>query len=259
MPRIRVKVEINKGGVGVKLHKLADIAEQSLSFFNMLCQDAGLETSKEEWIARNFGNDCVDYLCETEGDFPTQKVSDYNTGLRSIISEEFTPSCFPFQVRRGTIRQFSNIAASLVPGEVISFGVFRDPTGDDFDWLSLSKEKASRIQKEIPEFVKYYASAQGIVHALHKESDDPHITIREQVSHDLVKCYFSEGHYDEIVNLLKDKQAVVYVEGMISENVITGAIDSIQSELYRVLQPLSYSDLDAIFGTDESMREKLMA
>jgi hypothetical protein len=49
-----------------------------------------------------------------------------------------------------------------------------------------------------------------VIHALHKESDDPHITIREQVSRNLVKCYFSKEHYDEIVDLLRDRDAVVY-------------------------------------------------
>jgi len=42
MQKLRVKVEIKKSGEGVKLHQLADISEQALLFFTMLCKDAGL-------------------------------------------------------------------------------------------------------------------------------------------------------------------------------------------------------------------------
>jgi hypothetical protein len=49
MPRIKVRVEIKKGGVGVKLHQLADISEQSLLFLSMLCKDAGIPVEREQW------------------------------------------------------------------------------------------------------------------------------------------------------------------------------------------------------------------
>jgi hypothetical protein len=64
MAKLRVKVEVNKGGVGVRLFKLSDIAGESLRFFQMLCKDADIETKPEDWLARDFGNDCVDYECQ---------------------------------------------------------------------------------------------------------------------------------------------------------------------------------------------------
>ena len=255
MPRIKVRVEIKKGGVGVKLHQLADISEQALLFLTMLCKDAGIHVEREQWIALNFANESVDYDCETETEHDLPEIRMVNAGVRAIASEEFiTPSELPFQMRRGTIRQFSNIAATLDSGQIIQFGIYRDPLNGAMDRLFLDKAKASRIQKEVPEFVDYYGAIQGLIHALHKESDDPHVTIREQVSGELVKCYFSKEHYDEIVELLRDKQAVVYAEGLISENVITGAIKSMRSERYRVLEPVNYEFLDSIFGTDEEFR-----
>jgi|GraSoiStandDraft_12_1057312.scaffolds.fasta_scaffold29895_1 hypothetical protein len=254
MPRIKVRVEIKKGGVGVKLHQLADISEQSLLFLTMLCKDAGIPVEREQWIALNFDNQSVDYDCETEMEVELPKVRDYNAGLKAVASEDYASANLPFQLRQGTIRQFSNIAASLDANQLIQFGIYHDPAHGVAETLPLTKEKASRIQKQVPEFVEYYGAIQGVIHALHKESDDPHITIREQVSRNLVKCYFSKEHYDEIVDLLRDRDAVVYTEGRISENVITGVLQSMQSERYRVLESVTYEFLDSIFGTDEQFR-----
>ena len=64
----------------------------------------------------------------------------------------------------------------------------------------------------------------------------------------MVKCFFPREQYDAVVALLEDRSAVVYAEGTISENVITGAVESVKSERYRVLQPISHSDLDALFA-----------
>ena len=52
MPKLRVKVEMNKGGVGVKLVKLTQIANEALKFFQMLSKDAGIECKLDDWIAR---------------------------------------------------------------------------------------------------------------------------------------------------------------------------------------------------------------
>jgi hypothetical protein len=255
MPRIRVRVEIKKGGEGVKLHQLADISEQTLLFFTMICRDAGIPVEREQWIALNFENESVDYDCETDLEFEPPKIRDVNDGLRAVINEKFSASdALPFQIRQGTIRQFSNIAATLDSNQVIQFGLYHDPTNGSIERLPLTKEKALRIQKQVPEFVEYYGAIQGVIHALHKESDDPHITVREQVSRNLVKCYFSRENYNEIVNLLREKEAVVYVEGRISENVISGMLQSMQSERYRVLESVNYDFLDSIFGTDEELR-----
>ena len=257
MPKLRVKIEINKGGVGVKLFKLSGIAEESLRFFQMLCKDAGIDAKPADWIAQNFGNECVDYECQTEKAVPKRKADRYTAGLRSVVN--FTPNTSPFTIRRGTIRQFSHITKSLDAKEVVSFGIFRDPNRDYVDWFHLSREMGLKIQAEIPACVRYYGQIQGIVHAFHKEADDPHVTIREHIFGGLVKCFFPRDQYDGIVNLLREKSAVVYTEGMISENIITGEIESVESERYKVLKPITYLDLDAIFGTDDMIRREILA
>src|SRR5438477_9647503 len=110
MQKIRVRVEIKKGGEGVRLHQLADISEQALLFFTMLCRDAGLPIDRDQWIALNFKNESVDYDCETEIEYKEPEIVSYNAGLRAVATENFSsPSELPFPIRQGTIRQFSNI------------------------------------------------------------------------------------------------------------------------------------------------------
>ena len=138
----------------------------------MLCKDAGLQINRDQWIALNFKNESVDYDCVTEAEYELPRIVSYNAGLRVIAMEKFTsPEELPFYIRPGTIRQFSNIAATLDAGQVVEFGVPSDPSNGALDKVPLSKEKASRIQKQVPEFIEYYGAIQGIIHALHKESD----------------------------------------------------------------------------------------
>jgi hypothetical protein len=85
MPRIKVRVEMKKGGVGVKLHQLAGISEQSLVFLTMLCKDAGIPVEREQWIALNFDDQSVDYDCETEMEVELPKVRDYKAGARGVF------------------------------------------------------------------------------------------------------------------------------------------------------------------------------
>jgi hypothetical protein len=116
---------------------------------------------------------------------------------------------------------------------------------------------ALQIQKEIPACVQYYGPIQGVIHSFHKESERPHITIREQISGSLVNCFFPREKYEEIVSLMLNRLAVIYTEGTIFENVISGNIESVESDRYKVLNPITSADLDAIFGTDELLRQEL--
>src|ERR1700745_1867395 len=86
MPRIKVRVEIKKGGGGVKLHQRAALTEQYLLLLTELCKDAGIPVEREQWIALNCDNQSVDYDCETEMEVELPKVRDYNSGRKAVPS-----------------------------------------------------------------------------------------------------------------------------------------------------------------------------
>jgi hypothetical protein len=54
MARLRIKIELNPGGVGVRLDKLAKISEEFEKFLRSLAQDCGTSIELGEWLAKDF-------------------------------------------------------------------------------------------------------------------------------------------------------------------------------------------------------------
>jgi len=54
MSRLRVRIELNRGGVGVPLEKLASVVQQAQSFFRMLGDDVHIDQSQGEWLGFDF-------------------------------------------------------------------------------------------------------------------------------------------------------------------------------------------------------------
>ena len=44
MSRLRIRMELNRGGVGVPLHKLASVVDEAQKFFRMLGEDVRIES-----------------------------------------------------------------------------------------------------------------------------------------------------------------------------------------------------------------------
>jgi len=64
MANLRIRVELNKGRVGMPLGKMANITHETMKFLKMVCEDIGALEVADKWIALNFENDSVDFDCE---------------------------------------------------------------------------------------------------------------------------------------------------------------------------------------------------
>jgi hypothetical protein len=120
-----------------------------------------------------------------------------------------------FMIRPETRHRFYSIANSLPPTERIEFGIY---SGDRIlESFSLDNEMAQESSLDQARPLRSYGEIQGVVHAFFKETKSPKLVIRELASQSLVNCFFSKEMYHEAVALLQDRNAVVYVEGEISE------------------------------------------
>ena len=45
MARLRIRIELNRGGVGVPLHKLASVVDEAQKFFHLLTEDVQIDQS----------------------------------------------------------------------------------------------------------------------------------------------------------------------------------------------------------------------
>src|SRR5207244_13102535 len=50
MSRLRIRMELNRGGAGVPLHKLASVVDEAQKFFPMLGEDVHIDRNRGEWL-----------------------------------------------------------------------------------------------------------------------------------------------------------------------------------------------------------------
>lgn len=139
MARLRIRVELNRGGVGVPLHKLASVVQEAQRFFEMLADDVHLEKDRGEWLAFDFDNESLNFTAEYVGPASPEQVSAFSAAFDGVTS-----------LRRATIAQFTRIADAIGEDELIGFGLYHsDHETEPSEWRCLSRRDALRIADEI--------------------------------------------------------------------------------------------------------------
>lgn len=138
MSRLRVRIELNRGGVGVPLEKLASVVQQAQSFFRMLGEDVHIDQSQGDWLGFDFDHESLNFTAEFVGPVTQEQVAAFHAAFDGT-----TP------LRRATIAQFARIADAIEEDEVIGFGLYFNEGDDPGEWRCLSRRDALRIAEEI--------------------------------------------------------------------------------------------------------------
>jgi hypothetical protein len=139
MSRLRIRIELNRGGVGVPLHKLASVVEEAQKFFCLLTEDVKIDQSQGEWLGFDFGNESLNFTAEFVGPVTAEQVAAFHAAFDGTTS-----------LRRATISQFARITDAIEQDELIGFGLYLSDEGNDpTEWRCLSRRDALRITEEI--------------------------------------------------------------------------------------------------------------
>jgi hypothetical protein len=139
MARLRVRVELNRGGVGIPLHKLSSVVQEAEKFFQMLAEDVRIEKDRGEWLAFDFDNESLNFTAEYVGPASPDQVQAFAAAFDGTTS-----------LRRATIAQFTRITGAIGEDELIGFGLYHaDHETEPSEWRCLSRRDALRIADEI--------------------------------------------------------------------------------------------------------------
>ena len=139
MARLRIRIELNRGGMGVPLYKLASVVDHAQKFFHMLSEDIHIDHTKGEWLGFDFDHESLNFTAEFVGHVTAEQVSDFNASFDGT-----TP------LRRATIAQFARITDAIEEDELIGFGLYLTDQGSEpNEWRCLSRRDAVRIADEI--------------------------------------------------------------------------------------------------------------
>src|SRR3984885_2162206 len=194
MSRLRVRIELNRGGVGVPLNKLASVVQQSQSFFRMLGDDVHIDQNQGEWLGFDFDHESLNFTAEFVGAVTQDQVAAFHSAFDGT-----TP------LRRATIAQFARIADAIEEDEVIGFGLYFNEGEDPGEWRCLSRRDALRIAEEIQ-----------VLLGAGQVGQDSHLPVAGEVS---TSARYLFGRRDRSVDAAKLTGAVREVEANLSKRI----------------------------------------
>jgi hypothetical protein len=242
MAEIRLKIELNKGRLGIPIERLAKVAEEVEKFVAMFADDMHL--GKGEWIAHNFKNESVDYDVTYIGEAPDSMIRVGLKAISHLADPKTTPDDLGFGVRRETLLQFARIASHIDADDSVGIGIYNGKPEPKMH--ELSKKRYIEIEKQINQTVVQYGGLQGEITTLFKESNK--LWIREHATGVLVSCQFPPHMYGKVWQLLEAKDSFVNVEGWITQK--NGVIDHLKVEVIEPAAAYKEGDLEKFFGAD---------
>ncbi|HUQ93940.1 MAG TPA: DUF4115 domain-containing protein [Bryobacteraceae bacterium] len=139
MARLRVRIELSRGGLGVPLQKLSSVISEAQKFLHLVTEDVHVDKQKGEWLVFDFDRESLDFTAEYIGPVTSRQVEAFNAAFDGT-----TP------LRRATIAQFARITDGIGEDEIIGFGLFQsDDMAEPSEWRCLSRRDALRIAEEI--------------------------------------------------------------------------------------------------------------
>ena len=148
MARLRIRIELSRGGVGVPLGKLAGVVGETHKFLRMLAEDVHIDDDRRdgrgEWLGFDFANESLNFTAEYSGAVKAEQVRAFYAAFDGTTA-----------LRRATIAQFAGITASIGEDDLVGFGLYgADDAVEPAEWRCLSRRDAARISEEISVLLK---------------------------------------------------------------------------------------------------------
>jgi len=250
MASLRVRVELNKGGVGVSLRKLAAVSTRYEKFLKSLSKDLRIDLSKGEWIAKDFENSSVDYVVEFVGPTPPETVAEGYEALRHLMIGPKDIYDLSPKISRGTVQNYANIADDIDADEAVGFGLYSDGNGKPSESYVLSKELALHITEILKqgESVTYTGTIRGTIHSWLKEAERPHLRVRDFASSSLVDCYYQNEIYPDIADAVQRRETIIDIGGIITASRVAHRPMSILVRKISKAAEYQEGDLERFFG-----------
>lgn len=247
MSALRIRIELNKGRVGMPFGKLARVCQEATKFLEMLSEDLDIPEGNA-WLAEEFENGSVMFDVRHGVNIDPLAAEAARQALGMIFGETSENLPVAVRIRTETRRQFRKVTRALDPDEYIRIGVYHGDERRPDNWYKVHRSDAVELTEGIVDRGTY-GEVQGVVNAFFKEAQPPYVRIRELSTGNLVKCFFRVDQYQAAVELLEDKDAVVFVEGWLREDASSGATREVRVEDFTPAVEFDEKAVEALFGS----------
>jgi len=247
MPRVRIAVEMNKGRIGVPLHKLGEVVKETENFLRMLAEDVELPGDKRQWLGLDFQSGSLKFVAEYAVPVELRQFAEFGSSFDDVRRGRAG------RARTSTRTQYARIAEQLDEDETIDFGVYKSPEDAVPEFVSLSKRDLALILGDVQKPLESHGAVQGIIHSLFIGSQPPHFFVRELSTDDLIKCAYQHTVYPQLAKALQREAAVVHVYGRLKTNMDERKVEQVTVEKIDLADELSEQEFNKFFGCSPNL------
>jgi hypothetical protein len=256
MDKLRVPIILNKGRIGIPLHKLGAIVRETETFLKMLADDISLPGNRGEWLALDFKNGSLIFTAEYIPPVSKDEIITFAHAIKDI--KRGVPA---IQIRDSTRYQYAKIAEQLDEDEEIEIGVcekHEDIIKEAFEYISLAKRDLPQIVRDIHEMVESSGSVQGIIHSVFMRSSPKHFNIRELSTDNLIICEYPSALYPQLAKVLREESMVVHVYGIVKTDMVNRKIEKIITQRIEAAPAfISEEEFNEFFGSSPNFTGNL--
>lgn len=244
MAKIRFRVRFNEGRVGVPLEKLERITTETRKFLESIASD--LELPEDiRWLGSRFKNQSLSYDIEGNIDVQPQQASHFNSAVVMMSRGEVPPF-----ITRESAGKFYAIAKPLETDERVRLGLYNGSQRPH--WVELRPGIHAIDAAPIAATIEYVGAIQGTLHSWFREATPPYFYLRDASSRNLVKCeYRLDSVYDQLVEAVKHKDAIIHVHGDITTDRASRSIDLVRANKLVWVRPFSIRDLNDYLDSEK--------
>lgn len=244
MSGLRVKIKLNKGGHGILLEHLADVAKEAQKFLEQFGNDVRLGAG--QWVAENFKNGSLSFdLVNPLEATPEPVIHQAYEALTHITDVKTNPDNLGFGLSKGTLLQYAKLAIPLEADQAVEIGLYNGSKRPKI--RKLTKLRAVTIQKQIVREVRHFGAIQGKITAFFSGSCG--LWVQDLLTNQRVICKFQSSQYDKVAKILRDRDAIVQVEGWFTTNQL-GEKTDMEVEIIDKCPEYRDGDLEKFFGID---------
>lgn len=253
MPQFRMRVTLFEGQESIELARLSTLPDELAKLFKSIGEDAGILPIHNQWRASNFADGSLEFEVATHEGLPAKSVA----ACRRIATSVFAgkpQAAYAAGATDRTFLQYAQVAKRMRAGESVSFRVFPAKRGKRPPKPYLvTSAVVEKLTESVRQFVEYHGTVLGVIHALYKEADRPHFDLRDVSRDNIVKCYFEEDLYNDIVAALAPRDRRVHVSGKVKANRLDRTIEAINVERLMLVDALSDEEFEKFFGSAPAM------
>ena len=251
MSGLRVKIKLNKGGHGILLEHLADVAKEAQKFLEQFGNDVKLGDG--QWVAENFKNGSLSFdLVNPLQSTPEPVIHHAYEALKHVTDIKTNPDNLGFGLNKSTLLQYAKMAIPLEADQAVELGLYNGSNRPKI--RKLTKLRAVTIQKQIVRPIRHYGAIQGKITAFFSGSCG--LWVHDLLSDQRVVCSFHQDKYDHVAKLLRDRNAIVQIEGWFTTNQL-GEQTAMEIEIIEKCPEYRDGDLDKFFGIDPDFTGQL--